>query len=811
MNGIEMQALTAPRAPSPCSTSTVADDCGDTVSRPSTESSNGITHASCSEPRTLVFTRADVQESCDHGLGKKSHVRASEKQPALQDGDAPIENPKIIWTKSRKRAFRHFLILHFVPVAITLILFWLYLEGIQWSATDIQLKALLFAAKLHESLIFISLADILFHRIRYQLLTGRGISFGLLVSPFRVSSPFSLFQTPFLASAKFALKSGPELVTILLVALVSILALVAAPSSGVLMLPRYDWWKIPGEEPVMINFTKLDLGTATYIRSPFENLFPSLIDGPLAPNLDKDVAFDPQTLSIRFEQLISGLDRVLVDGSSRGNANITVVDGATVDAFGLAYQEQSSDDCDVMSCQYFAKIHNTTVGMLQENCSSLSVLEADPSVLETNPYCDCASVICQSIAIQATSPLALVTQKLFDRYRTWMPASSSLNMIIAQALDKNEGDQTWRQPAVSMQCSTVPYDGPKELSFQHFGSSPPFSISPDRQLLDEIQSMSDQGPPFATYTDITRLVPQRITVSTAFLMQGDRTLSMANRETNKATYLCLVDARWIESEVWFTAPYATVMSSGVSVDSVRATFGSNTTRPAGTSQVIEITTEYANSLDKLSVSSSLINTSASAADQISPFGLIHRYCRNRVPEGLQPKCSMFAHALYLTDSLRRIQSSFAWESGSHFSSSFLAEERWTKLDYRVYHQLHAYEFQGSIIKLSMSVLLVHMMLVYAHLLLLVLGDGWCSMAWSELGELMALAILTWPSPLLQNTGGGVKNWQTWRLRTFVREVTPDGRLELVLKETEGSPRVLVEPEDGREGTLIEPEADRRYS
>ena len=110
----------------------------------------------------------------------------------------------------------------------------------------------------------------------------------------------------------------------------------------------------------------------------------------------------------------------------------------------------------------------------------------------------------------------------------------------------------------------------------------------------------------------------------------------------------------------------------------------------------------------------------------------------------------------------------------------------------------------------MTILLVHMMLVYAHLLLLVFGDGWSSRAWSELGELMALAILTRPSSLLQNSGGGVKNWQTWRLRTFVREVTPNGRLELVLKETVGSPMELVELEDGQDGALVEPEADRRY-
>ncbi|KAG6357438.1 hypothetical protein INS49_013315 [Diaporthe citri] len=412
----------------------------------------------------------------------------------------------------KKRAFGHFLAIHFVPVAITSVLFWVYLDGFQWRANDIQLKTLLFAAKLHEYLIVVSLGDILFHRIRYNLLTSRGVSFGLLVSPFRVSDPCSLFQSPFMASAGFTLKKAPELFTILLVVVVSVLALLAAPSSGVLMTPRYDWWQIPNGEGAMARFKKQDLDDAVYIGALFEDLFPLLIDGRFVPDSARDTRLETASFSDRFEHILSGLDQILVDGSLGANANVTVVDGATVDSFALAYQEETLDDCEFKTCQRIASMRNTTVDEVH---------------------------------------------------------------------------------AAGIDCLDIIY--------------------PDK---------------------------------------------------------------------------------------------------------------------------------------------------------------------------------------------------WTKLDYRLYQQLHAYKFEGSIIKLSMTVLLVHMMLVYAHLLLLAAGDGWCSRAWSGLGELIALAILTQPSPLLQNAGGGIKNWQTWKLRTFVREVTPEGRLELVLKETVGSPRVLVELEDGQETALVEPEADR---
>lgn len=760
----------------------------DVVSLPDTEDESSTTHTTVSSSRTVVASENSSQKK--HAFtNEKSVMSATEKHLDFQNGRDPVEEPKIIWTKSRKRAFHYFLAIHFVPVAITLVLFWLYLDGFQWRAKDIQLKALLFAAKLHESLIIISLGDILFHRIRYNLLTGRGVSFGLVASPFRFSSPCSLFQAPFLSSAGFTFKSAPELLTILLVVLVSLLALLAAPSSGVLMIPRYDWWEIPNDAGTMAKFKQQDMDDVIYIGAPFKNLFPIHIDGRFAPDSARDARLDTASFSDRFEHILSGLDQILVDGSLGANANVTVVDGATVDSFTLSYQEESLDGCEVMSCQNIARIRNTNVSTIKK--------EGIP--------CD---IICQSVAAQATSPLAIVTQKLFDRYRTWMSASSSMFMITARPRDSKNTDLAWRQPSVSFQCSTILQNGSTPMapvSFQNWGSFAPFSFWLDGPLLEQIKEAEDKGAPFTTYVDVSHLLPPGVTASTALLIYNGRTA------LNPATYLCLVEARWIESHVWFTAPYATVMRSGIPLDTVQAITGSNAT--TATSPVINITPEYGNSLNASLLVAPIYGQETGSAVETSPFDFIQQYCSRNVLYQLRPKCSFLAHALYMTDSLRRTQASFNYHAAKGLQESenaSLDPDNWTKLDYQLYQQLHAYKFEGSIIKLAMTVLLVHMMLVYAHLLLLIVGDGWCSRAWSELGELMALAIRTQPSPLLQNAGGGVKNWQTWKLRTFVREVTPEGRLELVIKEPVDSPRVLVGLEEGQEKALVEPEADRRY-
>lgn len=147
---IEMPTLTPPRAPSPCSISSVVDHGQDVVSLPGTEDDNGTANTTGSDPRMLIGLGDRHQKECGSSYGIECHISATKHQPDLQNRTDPIEEPKPVWTKDRKRAFRCFLFIHFVPVATTLVLFWLYLKGFQWMASDVQLKTLLFAAKLRK-------------------------------------------------------------------------------------------------------------------------------------------------------------------------------------------------------------------------------------------------------------------------------------------------------------------------------------------------------------------------------------------------------------------------------------------------------------------------------------------------------------------------------------------------------------------------------------------------------------------------------------------------------------------------------------
>jgi hypothetical protein len=74
-------------------------------------------------------------------------------------------------------------------------------RGVFWQApttyTNTVLNILQFVAKVHESLILFSLTAIVFHRIRYEVMSHCGIPFGLLSSGLQYSSLTIFTRTDF--------------------------------------------------------------------------------------------------------------------------------------------------------------------------------------------------------------------------------------------------------------------------------------------------------------------------------------------------------------------------------------------------------------------------------------------------------------------------------------------------------------------------------------------------------------------------------------------------------------------------------------
>jgi hypothetical protein len=92
-------------------------------------------------------------------------------------------------------------------MVITLTFLSLYLASAQWDANLTQTGGLLYLAKIHESLIVISLSNILYHRLRDHMLCARGVSYGFMTSPFQINNSLYLFSKAFGGAARASCRS----------------------------------------------------------------------------------------------------------------------------------------------------------------------------------------------------------------------------------------------------------------------------------------------------------------------------------------------------------------------------------------------------------------------------------------------------------------------------------------------------------------------------------------------------------------------------------------------------------------------------
>ncbi|KAH8841627.1 hypothetical protein MCOR01_005580 [Pyricularia oryzae] len=177
----------------------------------------------------------------------------------------PCQEPirRGLFRRPNPKALGWFCLLHLPSMLTTSALLGLYVSEHQWHPNDHEVKVLLVASKIHELLIVVSLSSLLHYRMRHALLRGpRGLPLGLLASPFQLNDPLCLLQRPFLSTAGSMLRAPSEFLTIALVLLGVLLTLVAAPSSGILILPRLDWWRLPASG------LEVGDGTTSHARRP---------------------------------------------------------------------------------------------------------------------------------------------------------------------------------------------------------------------------------------------------------------------------------------------------------------------------------------------------------------------------------------------------------------------------------------------------------------------------------------------------------------------------------------------------------------
>jgi hypothetical protein len=262
------------------------------------------------------------------------------------------------------------------------------------------------------------------------------------------------------------------------------------------------------------------------------------------------------------------------------------------------------------------------------------------------------------------------------------------------------------------------------------------------------------------------------------------------------TIACSIDATWIPSEAWIDPTIDDIVHEAVT-DPLQERYYFE-----GSHRSIKITSDWLNLINILYESGGPNNIN------LTTFETIANQCILNIP--YVEDCMEASMALFLADAMARVQAStmqmWMWQGylgldggGEEYNTTkipgnSLAEitpifESWlnntpndmTKFSLEIYQYGYGYGMKGSNgIYVAVAVLLIHVVFALAHVIIIMTG-GWSSGAWNNPGELIALAVNSSPSKLLQNTCAGIEDPKTWTRIVSVRETT-EAHLEIIFEE-----------------------------
>ncbi|KAI3324274.1 hypothetical protein HD806DRAFT_543653 [Xylariaceae sp. AK1471] len=702
--------------------------------------------------------------------------------------------------KKTPRVWLEVALVHLLPVGITGALGGVYIAGLGWNASANEITLLLVAGKVYEYLILASLSSFMLHRIRATLCSSRGVPLGFLTAPFRVNATVVLyligrqFSTGSWSMARGKGGGAGDFTTKMLIIAVSSLAIAAAPSSSILMLPKLDWWPIATPTAASVLTSPVVKSTTTPIssRSAFEpppldsgtilfnatlsQLYPLTLDSStvrpfcdLKDNHDQErqgplSALGRQSLECPYAGLsgiLSELPQILaLDHIPEYVSNLSMSGRDYTRHISLGWQFSQSDS-----------------GGDMMDVDAVTYATTPPDFISRQLHVRGGNAFWQQSRSELKTVAGAVEYRLILEYST-----SSF-----QWADKFETQyRRWHQPVVATECAplvavvikdetVVPDRHMYSASFT-VGPHAPIRITmPDlRSFIGHSapQSSSNVLEPGLTYINLTQVTADanglHDNISAAFI-------SLSSNSTD----LCLVTAKWVQSDVWLAQPLDNAAQSSVSVDpssAVRKTFHNS-------SEVLVVSDDWLRILD-------MGSRSYNRSTANSSFAELDAACKGKTRIA---RCHSIALSLYMADALARVQyhrhaygcegwlPSLArpircqriWSNDGDELKSILLQmsgmKRFIGVSSTYYRMQYGYGIKGFTVSLAWITVMLHAVLVMVHIIQHVIRKKtYQETGWSDIGELVACALKTEETSSSVCMDPRAKGDKTlWRLRTNI--------------------------------------------
>ncbi|KAH7268582.1 hypothetical protein MRS44_011148 [Fusarium solani] len=641
------------------------------------------------------------------------------------------KTPKALCSTNRLSAFGDFALFHLPAIIITLVVSALNLKELQWPyshPTSEELNALQFAAKAHESLIVMSLGDILLQRISYGLLSNDvgGVSLGFLSSPFYLSSP-----VPYLFSWEFwGTILGPvanrrfHRVTSGLIIILILIGVASNPLSAILMIPRLGWWE--RQETNLgwsfkhgFHFVDTKDPYLMYLEGSIPHFYSDMAD--IASYADAD--------NYRDQRI-----RPMIEAT---------------------FSDPWQTDGDLLNIA--PRFVNVSISRLPtslpERPISYSVYNSStfvPSFLdEGNP-----------LSIVATAP------KVFVSY--WLGESMTinrdeLNLLIRSRPSPSSSLKAWKQPVVAVSCSVeneVDLQKDEWVEFDFYDSfhgnfTTKLSTKTDLAFLSN--TSLDEAEP--AYLDIHNKIPARISAAMLFVDNANGT-RVRPLERGPHFRLCLVQARWVEANVWITSDSLPAVQTDIAIPK----------------DLFEGWPPYL--VDVIQMNATWLADIGNATKpwDVEPRNSTYRQALdicNSEPLAQPASCISTFLAVYLTDALSLLHT-------ATYSDIFPGDDA-TIIEQTIYSYRYAYSSHNSkTIILALTVLLLHVVIAISHGAIILLSPRpWTSSGWRGFGQLLALALGSRAIEGMGNVGDGTSGPQLWNELLAVKENADEQRLEIV--------------------------------